>query len=60
MDNYEARTEELAKELSLKLADKLEKGEITMEKMTQSLGDFFNFLTNKKPAEEIKQFIDAI
>jgi len=54
------KIEELSKIFSLKVADKLERKEISLDQVNNLLVDFFNLLNSAKDSAKIKAFIDEI
>jgi len=54
----EERVEELAEALSLKLADKLERHEISLEKMGETIQAFVYYANIGKELEELEKFVN--
>ena len=52
--------EELAKKLSLKLAEKLEKKEISIEQMASTIDDFLKLSGQVKELKEVEDFVKKI
>jgi hypothetical protein len=57
MDNM---LEESAKKLSLKLAEKLEKKEISIEQMAKTIDEFLRLSGQAKELKEVEDFVKKI